>query len=179
MLFGINGLAHIMTNNNQITWLNNFIGVGYRYYDIYMNVFPMFEDRMYAFKLWKKTVEWWPDHKIKLRFIEENDNYWFILYGGSDYKDDNTGFVKSVPISENYQRFKEGCENKATLRFGIYKENAKSKKRDNDEKFALELLKKSKSVYDIEFLQYSDLAFDSIEWNCICKNRSDTNAQKV
>ena len=98
----INGLAHSMTNNdnnNQITWLNNFIGVGYRYYDIYMNVFPMFEDKMYAFKLWKKTIEWWPDDQIKLRFIEGDGNYWFILYGGSDYKDDNTGFVKNVPIS--------------------------------------------------------------------------------
>ena len=172
-------LYDIMTNNNkQIKWFNNFIGVGYRYYDIYMNVFPMFEDRMYAFKLWKKTIEWWPDDQIKLRFIEGDSNYWFILYGDSEYKDDNTGFVKNVPLSENYQRFKEGCENKAILRFGIYKENIKSKK-DNDEKFALELLKKSKSVYDIKFLQYSDLAFDTIEWDCICKNKSDTNAQKV
>jgi hypothetical protein len=172
----------IMTNNNnnnkQIRWFNDFIGVGYRYYDIYMNVFPMFEDRMYAFKLWKKTIEWWSDDQIKLRFIEGDSNYWFILYGGSEYKDDNTGFVKNVPISENYQRFKEGCENKAILRFGIYKENIKNKKA-NDEKFALELLKKSKSVYDLKFLQYSDLEFDSIEWDCICRNKSDINAQKV
>ena len=168
------------SNNNQITWFSKFIGVGYRYYDIYMNVFPMFEDRMYAFKLWKKTVEWWPDDQIKLRFIEEDGNYWFILYGGSCYKNDNTGFVKNVPISENYQRFKESCENKATLRFGIYKVNAKRKKKDNDgENFFLELLKKSKSVYDIKFLKYSDLAFDSIERDCICKNRSDTNAQEI
>jgi hypothetical protein len=139
------------SNNNQITWFSKFIGVGYRYYDIYMNVFPMFDG-----------------------------NYWFILYGGSCYKNDNTGFVKNVPISENYQRFKESCENKATLRFGIYKVNAKRKKKDNDgENFFLELLKKSKSVYDIKFLKYSDLAFDSIERDCICKNRSDTNAQEI
>jgi hypothetical protein len=167
-------------HNHTITWFNKFIGVGYRYYDIYMNVFPMFEDRMYAFKLWKKTIEWWPDDQIKLRFIEEDGNYWFILYGGSEYKGDNTGFVKNIPISENYQRFKEGCENKATIRFGIYKENTKSKKKDDDEKFAIELLKKSKSVYDIKFLQCADVAFDSVEWDCICKNRmSETNAQKV
>jgi hypothetical protein len=88
--------------------------------------------------------------------------------------------VKNIPISENYQRFKEGCENKATIRFGIYKENAKNKKKDDDEKFAIELLKKSKSVYDIKFLQYSDVALDSVEWDCMCKNRiSEANAQKV
>ena len=165
-------------SSNQITWFNDFIGVGYRYYDIYMNVFPIFEDKMYAFKLWKKTIDWWPDDQIKLRFIEGDNDYWFILYGGSKYKDDNTGFVKNVPISENYQRFKEGCGDKATLRFGIYKENTKNKK-DSDEKFALELLKKSKSIYDIRFLRYSDLAFDSVEWDCICKNRTNRSAQKV
>ena len=167
-------------NNNQITWFNDFIGVGYRYYDIYMNVFPIFKDKMYAFKLWKKTIEWWPDDQIKLRFIEGDGNYWFILYGGSEYKNDNTGFVKNVPISKNYHRFKKGCENKATIRFGVYKENIGNKKdNDENEKFGLELLKKSKSVYDIKFLQYSHLAFDSLEWDCIYKNKNNINAQKI
>jgi hypothetical protein len=161
-------------SNKPITWFNDFIGVGYRYYDIYMNVFPIFENKMYAFKLWNKTIDWWSDDQIKLRFIEGVSNYWFILYGGSKYKNDNTGFVKNVPISENYQRFKEGYEQKAIVRFGIYKENKKRK--DDDEKFDLELLKKSKSVYDIKFLQYYDLTSESIEWRCIQTNRSNANA---
>ena len=162
------------TSNKPITWFNGFIGVGYRYYDIYMNVFPIFENKMYAFKLWNKTIDWWSDDQIKLRFIEGASNYWFILYGGSKYKNDNTGFVKNVPISENYLRFKEGYEQKAIVRFGIYKENKKRK--DDDEKFDLELLKKSKSVYDIKFLQYYDLTSESIEWKCIQSNRSNANA---
>ena len=162
--------------NKLITWFNGFIGVGYRYHDIYMNVFPIFEDKMYAFKLWKKTVDWWSDDEIKLRFIEAADTYWFILYGGSEYKNDNTGFVKNVPISENYSRFKKGYEKKAILRFGIYKANKKRKKEDDDGEFDLELLKKSKSVYDIKFLQYSDLVSDSIEWQCIQKIWSSANA---
>ncbi len=149
-------------------WINDFVGVGYRYHDVYMNVFPLFQDKMAAFKLWKKTIEWWPDDKIKLRFIEDNDNYWFILYGGSDYKHDNTAFIKKVPISENYKRFKKGYEKKAILRFGIYKETAR-----RDKKYDLEILKKSKSVYDIAFLQYSELSPDSIEWQGI----QDSNKQ--
>jgi hypothetical protein len=128
---------------------------------------------MYAFKLWNKTVDWWPDDQIKLRFIEGTNNYWFILYGGSQYKNDNTGFVKDIPISGNYVRFKEGYEQKVILRFGIYKEN---KKRKNEEEFDLELLKKSKSVFDIKFVQYSDLSIDSIEWRCIQHKWSSPNA---
>lgn len=151
----------------SIVWFKDFVGVGYRYHDVYMNVFPLFSDKMFAFKLWKKTIEWWPDDKIKLRFVEQGDSYWFILYGGSEYKGDNTGFVKKVPVSENYERFKVGFEKKATLRFGIYNENPKKK----DKKFELEILKKSKSVYDIAFLQYTDLLQDSIEWQCIQENK--------
>jgi len=131
-----------------------------------MNVFPLFRNKMTAFRLWKKTIEWWPDDKIKLRFIEDGGTYWFILYGGSDYKRDNTGFVKRVPVSENYERFKVGYEKKATLRFGIYKEDATDYK-----KYNLEILRKSKSIYDIAFLQYSKLMCESIEWQCIQENK--------
>ena len=148
-----------------IFWFNNFVGVGYRYHDVYMNVLPLFEDKRYAFKLWKKTIEWWPDDEIKLRFVEYNDKYWFILYGGSKYKGDNTGFVKHFHISDNYNRFKHGYEKQVLLRFAIYKENKNKEMRDN--KFGLELLKKSKTIFDIKFLNYSDLPFDSIESKCI------------
>jgi hypothetical protein len=145
------------------------MGVGYRYHDVYMNVFPLFEDKMFAYRLWKKTIEWWPDDAIKLRFVEQGDSYWFILYGGSNYTKDNTGFVKKVPVSENYERFKVGYEKKAILRFGIYKENVK--KKDGSNKYDLEVLKKSKSVYDIAFVKYDKLAHDSIEWQCIQENK--------
>ena len=151
-------------------WFKDFVGVGYRYHDVYMNVFPLFVDKMFAFRLWKKTVDWWPDDRIKLRFVEQDGSYWFILYhDGSGYKGDNTGFVKKVPVSENYERFKAGFEKKATLRFGIYNENPKKKK--EGQKYELEILKKSKSVYDIAFLQHSELAPDSIEWQCIRDNK--------
>jgi hypothetical protein len=160
-------------SSKPLTWFKDFLGVGYRYHDVYMNVFPLFAEKMPAFKLWKKTVEWWPDDKIKLSFVEEGDDYWFILYGGSEYKGDNTGFVKKVPVSENYSRFKAGFEKKATLRFGIYKELPKPKvERDGSvKKFDLEVLKKSKSVYDINFVKIVDLAPDGVEWKCIQENR--------
>jgi hypothetical protein len=150
-----------------IVWYKDFVGVGYRYHDVYMNVFPLFQDKMFAFKLWKKTVDWWPDDTIKMRFVEHGDWYWFILYGNSEYKQDHTGFAKKVQISENYERFKVGYEKKAILRFGIYKENPKKK---DGAKYDLEILKKSKSVYDIAFTPFSDLDPHSIEADCIREN---------
>lgn len=152
-------------SGKPIVWFKNFVGVGYRYHDVYMNVFPLFEDKMFAFRLWKNTVDSWPDDKIKLRFVERGNDYWFLLYGGSDHINDNTGFVKMVPVSENYERFKAGYEKKAILRFGIYKQN--EKKKGGKGEFKLEVLKKSKSVYDISFLQYSQLSPESVEWKCI------------
>jgi hypothetical protein len=160
----------VLSNKPPMKWFKDFMGVGYRYHDVYMNVFPLFQDKMAAFKLWNKTVDWWPDDQIKLRFVEDGDHYWFILYGGSDYKKDNTCFVKKVQMSENYQRFKVGYEKKVMLRFGIYKENKNPKKKERDgsiKKYDLEILKKAKSVYDIAFLQLHDLAKDSVEWQCI------------
>ncbi len=151
-----------------ISWFKDFAGVGYRYHDVHMNVFPLFNDKMFAFKLWKKSIEWWPDDGIRLRFVEQDNDYWFILYGGSDYKQDNTGFVRRMPLSENYERFKVGFEKKAILRFGIYKDSTKK-----DTKYDLEVLKKSKSVYDITFVKYSELSPDSIEWKCIQENSQD------
>ncbi len=161
--------TYLLLSSKPSYWFKDFVGVGYRYHDVYMNVFPLFEDKIAAFRLWKKTIEWWPDDAIKLRFVEQDDSYWFILYGGSNYTGDNTGFVKKVPVSENYERFKVGYEKKAILRFGIYKENVKKKK--DGSKFDLEVLKKSKSVYDIAFMKYDELAQDSIEWQCIQENK--------
>jgi hypothetical protein len=60
------------------------------------------------------------------------------------------------------------------LRFGIYKENTNPKKKDSDgnmKKFELEVLKKAKSVYDISFVPVSEVAKDSVEWQCIQQNQ--------
>ncbi len=149
------------------------MGVGYRYHDVYMNVFPLFPDKTFAYKLWKKTINWWPDTDIRLSFIEEGDDYWFILYGGSEYSGDNTGFVKKMPISENYNRFKAGYEKRATLRFGIYKENTDPKKKEPDgsmKRFELEVLRKAKSVYIVLFSKASELDPESVEWKCLQEN---------
>lgn len=143
-----------------------------------MNVFPIFEDRRYASKLWDKTVRWWPDDEIRLRFVEEGkdkkNNYWFILYNTAQHVDERTGFAKKLQLSDNYQRFKVGYEKKVILRFGIYKENPKKEKKENEsKKFDLELLKKHKTVYDIQFIDFSNLSANSIEMSYIVQDDKD------
>lgn len=166
----------------SVLWYDDFIGIGYRYHDVYMNVFPIFEDRSYASKLWDKTVRWWPDDEIRLRFVEQEEdkknNYWFILYNTAQHIDERTGFAKKLQISDNYQRFKVGYEKQVILRFGIYKENPKKVKRENNnKKFDLLLLKKHKTVYDIQFMSFSNLSSDSIEMSYIVND--DKKSQGV
>lgn len=154
----------------NILWRDDFIGIGYRYHDVYMNVFPIFEDKNYASKLWDKTVRWWPDDEIRLRFVEEgkDDNYWFILYNTARHVDECTGFAKKLQLSDNYQRFKVGYEKQVILRFGIYKQNPKKERNEEaKKKFDLQLLKKNKTIYDIKFMNFSSLSTESIEMNYI------------
>ena len=114
----------------------------------------------------EETVNWWPDDRIMLTFVEAETKYWFILYCKSSELDQNLGFVKSIPMSQNYQKFKHGVEKTAILRFGIYK-TKESKARREDPDYDLELLKKSKMVYNILFQRYQHLSPYSIEYNSI------------
>ena len=154
----------------NIHWRDDFLGIGYRYHDVYMNVFPIFENKKYASKLWDETIRWWPDDEIRLRFVEGGleNNYWFILYNTAQHMDENTGYAKKLQLSDNFHRFKVGYEKQAILRFGIYNEKPKKNKKDKDKKsFDLELLKKHKNVYDIQFINLSSLSEQSIEMEYI------------
>jgi hypothetical protein len=144
-----------------------------------MNIFPIFENRIYAFKLWKKTINYWPDDEIKLRFVESNSQYWFILYCIWHNLGEKIGFAKNIALSRNYQKFKERFEKKAILRFGIYRQKKSNKRlEDNEIGYELYLFKKSKIIYDLVFLNYSDLSPSTIEFRCIDETVRN-NAQKI
>src|SRR5574338_1435004 len=105
-----------------VPWDDDFLGVAYRYFDLRMNVVPLFPQRKQASDLWNKVVHWWSDHDIKLRFVENGDQYWFILGSDSKRPDHNRGFFKVLQKSENYERFKKGHQGEAYLRFAVYTE---------------------------------------------------------
>lgn len=180
----------------SIPWYDDFLGVAYRYFDLRMNVIPLFSDRKKASDLWHENVHWWSDHDIKMRFVETDDQYWFILASETRRPGHNVAFFKLLPKSENYLRFKKGSLGEAYLRFGSYSEkeenvvknsavcNCTHTKEDHEgecmvegcdcKKFAtfeLRLLKEKKTITDVKFLEEKDVKDDSISWNCLYVNK--------
>ena len=181
-------------------WFDNFLGVAYRYFDLRMNVIPLFSDRKYAVNLWHDTITWWVDPSIKIRFVESDDHYWFIMGSESKKPDSNLSFFKKLSRSENYERFKDGHGGEAYLRLGIYSEQdlKKAKKNtvcncghiadDHDEgdedaclyytckckkfsSFQVNLLKRKKTITNILYLDEKNVKEDPLAWNCLYVNK--------
>ncbi|MDG7054800.1 MAG: hypothetical protein JRZ95_05830, partial [Nitrososphaerota archaeon] len=83
-----------MSDEASIPWINDFLGVAYRYYDLRMNVVPLFSERKQATNFWHETIHWWNDHSIKIRFVETGDKYWFVMGGDSSKPQSNKSFFK-------------------------------------------------------------------------------------
>ena len=187
-------------SSSQVLWFDDFVGVAYRYYDLRMNVVPLFTDRKEASSLWHDTIHPWIDPSIKIRFLEFDDKYWFIMGSETQKPDTNLSFFKELPKSENYERFKKGHGGEAYLRLGVYsqqslddaKKNAicdcSHEARDHDEgdddvclfndcnckkfsSFQVNLLKRKKTITDIKFVEEKNMKDDSLVWNCINTNK--------
>ena len=185
---------------SSIPWFDDFIGVAYRYYDLRMNVVPLFSDRKQSISLWHDTIHWWVDPSIKIRFVETGDQYWFIMGSDSQKPDTNLSFFKVLQKSVNYERFKKGHGGEAYLRLGIYKKqslddvkksvicNCGHEAEDHDEgdndvclyytcdckkffSFEVNMLKRKKTVTDILFLEEKDIKDDPLAWNCLNINK--------
>jgi hypothetical protein len=109
-----------MSSQSPIPWFDDFVGVAYRYYDLRMNVVPLITDRKQSASLWHDSIHWWVDPSIKIRFVEMENDYWFIMGSDSQKPDTNLAFFKILPKSEHYERFKAGHGGEAYLRLGVY-----------------------------------------------------------
>jgi hypothetical protein len=180
----------------SIQWYDEFLGVGYRYFDLRMNVIPLFSTKKQASDIWNETVHWWSDHDIKMRFVETGDHYWFILASETRRPDHNRSIFKLLPKSDSYLRFKKGSQGEAYIRFAAYSEQDENQakkdakcncghlKEDHEgsctmdgcschkfETFMLTMLRKKKTVTNIKFLEEKDVKDDSISWNCLYVNK--------
>jgi len=181
-------------------WFDGFLGVAYRYYDLRMNVVPLFSERKQATNLWNETIHWWNDHTIKLRFVETGEKYWFIMGSDSKKPENNKSLFKILSKSEHYERFKAGHGGEAYLTLGVYaivhKKGAKDdtvcnckhrlddhEEGDSDaclieecscrkfESFQVNILKRKKTITDIKFLQEEQVKEDPLTWNCLYANK--------
>ena len=190
-----------MPSDSPIPWFDDFIGIAYRYYDLRMNLIPLFDDFKKAQAFWRETIKWWNDHSIKIRFVETGDTYWFIMGAESRKTEDNRFLFKVLPKSSHYDRFKKGQEGTAYLRLGTYSKKFKKDVKDdakcncghikedheegkgNDsclfedcdcrkfETFQINMLKKKKTVTDIKFLTEAEIKDDVLAWNCFSVNK--------
>ncbi|SVE39871.1 uncharacterized protein METZ01_LOCUS492725 [marine metagenome] len=190
-----------MSSDSSYQWFDDFAGVAYRYYDLRMNLVPLFHDFKKARIFWIDTIKWWNDHSIKIRFVETGDTYWFIMGAESRRTEDNRFLFKVLPKSSHYDRFKKGQEGTAYLRLGTYSKKFKKDVKDdakcncghikedheegkgNDaclfedcdcrkfETFQINMLKKKKTVTDIKFLTEAEIKDDVLAWNCFSVNK--------
>lgn len=190
-----------MSAEAVVPWFDDFIGIAYRYFDLRMNVAPLFEARAPAADLWHETIHWWPDYAIKLRFVEEGDRYWFVLGSDSQRPNSNKAFYKLLDRSASYERFKKGYGGEAYLRLGVFSKKHKRDVKDDAvcncghemydhgeetdseeclyedcdckkfESFEVKLLKKKKTVTDIAFLAESEVKDDALAWNCLHRHK--------
>ena len=190
-----------MPSDSPISWFDNFVGIAYRYYDLRMNLIPLFDDFKKAQAFWRETIKWWNDHSIKIRFVETGDTYWFIMGAESRKTEDNRFLFKVLPKSSHYDRFKKGQEGTAYLRLGTHsikfkkdvKDDAKCNcghiKEDHEEgkgndsclfedcdcrkfeTFQINMLKKKKTVTNIKFLTEAEVKDDVLAWNCFSVNK--------
>ena len=187
-------------SQSPIPWFNDFLGVAYRYYDLRMNIVPLFEDRKRAVNLWHDTIYWWVDPSIKIRFVDADDKYWFIMGSDSQKPNSNMSFFKILTKSDNYERFKKGHDGEAYLRLGVYSKKSLGDVKksalcdcshaaeDHDEgdgdaclyevcsckkftSFQVNLLRRKKTVTDIAYLQEKDIKDDPLVWNCLYVNK--------
>ena len=190
-----------MPSDSTYQWFDDFVGVAYRYYDLRMNLVPLFNNFKVARLFWLETIKWWNDHSIKIRFVETGDTYWFIMGAESRKVQNNRFLFKVLPKSPHYDRFKKGQEGTAYLRLGTYSKKFKKDVRDdakcncghikedheegegNDsclfedcdckkfETFQINMLKKKKTVTDIKFLTEAEIKDDALSWNCFSVNK--------
>ena len=191
----------MLSSDSSYQWFDDFVGIAYRYYDLRMNLLPLFNNFKEARIFWLETIKWWNDHSIKIRFVETGDTYWFIMGAESRKTEDNRFLFKVLPKSSHYDRFKKGQEGTAYLRLGTHskkfkkdvKDDAKcncghikedhEEEKDDDsclfedcdckkfETFQINMLKKKKTVTDIKFLTEAEIKDDALAWNCFSVNK--------
>lgn len=179
-------------------WRSDFEGVAYRYYDLRMNVAPLFSGRREAVAAWHDTIRWWIEPTIRVRFVEAGPEYWLVVGADSRRPEGNVSLFRSMPMSENYERFKRGCGGEAYLRLGTHEVRGLAGSKDDDvcscghegedhgddesclvegcacarfETVRVTLLHKKKAVTDIAFLPVGSIRDDSLAWNCACAHR--------
>jgi len=113
-----------------------------------------FEKRRTLVNAWSKIIKWWPDDEIRMRFVETNDSFLFVLYNQSRILDTTWVFLKHLKSSTSYMRFKDDCIGIANLGLALYI--------PKHDLYELEIFKYKKRITDVKFLSSSEAYQDFI-----------------
>lgn len=136
--------------DTKIDWFDDFLGLGYHLYDVRPVLLLLFDDRKKLANTWNRIIKYFPDDEIKVRFIEKDSKYEFVLYCESRILSTTWVFLKSLNLSEHYRDFKEDYDGAAILKLALY-----IKKKDK-EKNELEIFKHQKRLTNVKFLTGSE-----------------------
>ncbi len=140
--------------DTKIDWFDDFLGLGYHLYDVRPVLLLLIDERKKVANTWNKIVKYFPDDEIKVRFIEKDSKYEFVLYCESRILLTTWVFSKSLNISQHYKEFKEDYNGAAILKLALY-----IKKKDKNE---LEIFKYQKRLTDVKFLSELEAEQDFI-----------------
>jgi len=140
--------------DTKINWFDDFLGLGYHMYDVKPTIFLMFDGRKKVGNAWNKIIKYFPDDEIKIRFVEREPNYDFVLYCESRILSTTWVFLKTLKISEHYKQFKEDYEGAANLKLALY-----VPKKDT---YELEIFKYMKRITNLKFPSESEVEQDFV-----------------
>lgn len=93
-------ILQLKVTDSKLIWIEDFLGLGYHVYDVRPSIYLIVDSRKKVKDTWNKTIKYWPDDEIKIRFFEDLNNYQFIMYGKSRILTTIPVFIKSLTISE-------------------------------------------------------------------------------
>ena len=77
--------AKIGLADSKINWYDDFLGVGYHFYDVRPRILLIFDERKKIPTIWNKVIKYWPDDEIKIRFVEKEDSFEIIEKNTNSY----------------------------------------------------------------------------------------------
>jgi len=140
--------------DTKIDWFDDFLGLGYHMYDVRPTIFLIFDGGKKIANTWNKIIKYFPDDEIKIRFIEKDSEYDFVLYCQSRVLATTWVFLKSLKISEHYKQFKEDYEGAANLKLARYIPKKGT--------YELEIFKYQKRISDLKFPTTTEIDQDFI-----------------
>ncbi len=140
--------------DTKIDWFDDFLGLGYHMYDVRPTIFLIFDGGKKIANTWNKIIKYFPDDEIKIRFIEKDSEYDFVLYCQSRVLATTWVFLKSLKISEHYKQFKEDFEGAANLKLARYIPKKGT--------YELEIFKYQKRITDLKFPASAEIDQDFI-----------------